>query len=270
MRDLYWLLFSEAPLSDEYDLSPFSLFPQQILDDWQIDSVNYFKQLDKHPKDIEQFVDRKKNKRLGFYAESLLSYFFQTFSEVELLLQNFQINKEKITVGEIDFIILYKNTVIHIECSTKYFLLKDINKAKEASQWVGPRLKDNLEKKLKKIINHQIPLGLEMEIQDKINRKVDQSYLLIKGVFFAEEVIQPGKINRKQTNKFLRFSELQNFNSYSIEVLSRPNWLSAFASSEINHTRPNLEFDSHLENPIMCLFNDGEVRFIVPDNWGSQ
>src|SRR5690554_1938688 len=74
VRDLYWLLFSESPLHPSYDLSPYALFPQTVLNEWEALSTEYFLELDKNPQSINQFVDRKKNKRLGFYAEALLSF----------------------------------------------------------------------------------------------------------------------------------------------------------------------------------------------------
>src|SRR5690554_2284462 len=183
VRDLYWLLFSESPLSDNYDLSPYSLFPKEILNQWQLASEEYFLALDKKHYEIENFVKRKKNKRLGFYAEALLSYFFQTFKQVELLLQNFQIIDQQKTIGEVDFIIRYNEKVIHLECAVKYYILKDLNKKNDPSQWVGPRLKDNLELKLNKIIQHQLPLGSRTEILNKINFPIDCSFLFLKGIF---------------------------------------------------------------------------------------
>ena len=62
VSDLYWLLFSDAPLSDTYDLSPYGLFPPKIIDEWQIASTKYFLELDKNNSEIENFVKRKKNK----------------------------------------------------------------------------------------------------------------------------------------------------------------------------------------------------------------
>jgi len=269
VSDLYWLLFSDAPLSDTYDLSPYGLFPPKIIDEWQIASTKYFLELDKNNSEIENFVKRKKNKRLGFYAEALLSYFFQTFREIELLLQNFQIIDRKRTIGEIDFIILYNQKVIHLECAVKYYMLKDVSQKNNPSQWVGPRLKDNLELKLNKIIQHQIPLGLRKEIQDEVNRPIDCSYLFLKGVFFAEEEIKSGKINRNKPNRFIRLSDLRNLDIKPVEILTRPNWLSSLAFTQLSLEYEYKDIDKSITNPEIVFFNDGKVRFIVPDNWGE-
>lgn len=274
VRDLYWLLFSDTPLSDDYDLSPFQLFPKDILNEWQMDSTEYFLALDNHPNDIENFVNRKKNKRLGFYAEALLSYFFQTFNKVELLLQNFQIIENQKTIGEVDFIIRYNRKVIHLECAIKYYLLKESHNTSGPSQWVGPRLKDNLELKINKLIQHQLPLGLRKEIYENINCLIDSSYLFLKGIFFAEEKTEPGKINRNQPNGLIRQSELKAVKEKAIEELSRPNWLSATNPNGLKRKKEFIELDNleDSDTPLLglFLFNDGKTKFIVPDDWGKE
>ncbi|PWH86376.1 DUF1853 family protein [Brumimicrobium oceani] len=270
VRDLYWLLFSEPPLSLDYDLSPYSLFPGEILREWQESTVAYFIELDKNSSDLEQFVNRRRNRRLGFYAEALLSYFFQTFNEIELLLQNFQINIHKKTIGEIDFIIEYKGKVIHLECSVKYYMLKNLKDFNVGSSWVGPRLRDNLELKLGKIVKNQIPMGLNIEVQEKINKAIDASHLFIKGVFFAEEAIAPGRINRLVPNLFIRISDLKASNIEAIEKLSRPNWLSALAPIKKMKSPKALKIEDPLKNPILFMFNDQQARFVVPDDWGKN
>lgn len=278
VRDLYWLLFSPSPLSPNFDIHPYRLLPNNIIDEWKLASLDYFLHLDMHPQEIEHFIgkfegNRRKNKRLGFYAESLLSFFFQTFSHIELLLQNFQIIEEKRTIGEIDFIIRYKKEVIHIECAVKYYLLKDIKLKEDNSQWVGPRLRDNLELKIKKIVEHQLPLGRRTEVQEKINTTIDQSYLLLNGIFFTEREINLGKINNIQPNQFIRVSKVETLDAKPIQVLSRPNWLSSTSGVIEKHrhmTFDLLKFKEELENPEMVLFSDGQARFVVSDNWGEQ
>ena len=273
VRDLYWLLFSDSPLSDAYDLSPFALFPQSILNEWKLSSEDYFLELDKNPNPITRFVDRKKNKRLGFYAEALLSYFFQTFNSVELLLQNFQIIEDQKTLGEVDFIILYKGKVIHLECAVKYYLLKDSKHRTEAAQWVGPRINDNLALKLGRVVNHQLPLGSKKEVQEKINRTIDVSYLFLKGIFFAEAEIDmringSSNIYRGQPNQLIRHSELRDFSIKPVEILTRPNWLSATCPTSEQKNEP-IQLDQPLTNPEMVLFEDKKVRFVVTDDWGK-
>ncbi|HLW29605.1 MAG TPA: DUF1853 family protein [Brumimicrobium sp.] len=270
VRNLYWLLFSNSPLSQSYDISPYIQFPNQILEEWKLLSQNYFIELDKNPSSLITFLDRKKNKRLGFYAEALLSYFFQTFNQIELLLQNFQIINKHKTVGEIDFIILYNKKVIHLECAVKYYLLKDFNNANEPSNWVGPRMKDNLKLKLLRLINHQLPLGTRKEISDKINCNIDSSYLFVKGIFFAEKELYSNIVSTGKPNQFIRQSELDKLAVKPIKVLIRPNWLSSNSPSKLNSATDFIQLDQPMKKPELVLFEDNRSRFIVPDNWGKE
>lgn len=269
VRDLYWLLFFESPLHPSYDLSPYALFPQTVLNEWEALSTEYFLELDKNPQSINQFVDRKKNKRLGFYAEALLSFFFQTFRETELLLQNFQIIDAQKTIGEVDFIIEYKGKVMHIECAVKYYLLKDRQQQNDASKWVGPRLKDNLGLKLNRLIYHQLPLGKREEIQQKIQGTVNASYLFLKGLFFTETKIEENLITNGNTFQFIRQPAVQKLRTQAIEILPKPNWLSATKPKKNNGYFHTITFNEPLVQPELVLFDDNNVRFVVPKDWGK-
>ena len=270
VKDLYWLIFSDSPLSETYDIAPYALFPKSILKEWRENSRDYFLALDENHQDIERFLNRKKNNRLGFYAEALLSYFFQTYNQVELLLQNFQIIEENRTIGEIDFVIRYNQKVIHLECAVKYYMLKNLDSKNNASQWVGPRLRDNLELKLNKIVQHQLKLGTRKEVLNKINVPIDNSYLFLKGIFFSEEPLGSESINRNEPNQFIRQSNLKTTKAKPIKILKKPNWLSSTQKSDIKKDNDFIPFDEQLSSPEMVLFDDGNVRFIVADDWGNE
>lgn len=270
VKDLYWLLFSNSPLSSNYELSGYSLFPNTILEEWQLSSKDYFLELDKTPKDLKHFVERKKNHRLGFYAESLLSYFLQTFHAVELLLQNFQVIEKQQTLGEIDFIFKYKEQIIHIECAVKYYLLRDLKNVNTASAWVGPKLKDNLELKLSKLVYHQLPMAKHHFIKQKLERKVDQSYLFLKGIFFSENSVSSNRINGEKPNEFLRQSNILKSSYRPLKSLERPNWLSATSDgwNKLDSQSETIDLKDSLAHPQLVLFDDEKCRFIVPDDWG--
>ncbi|RFC53781.1 DUF1853 family protein [Brumimicrobium aurantiacum] len=266
VRDLYWLVFSDSPLKDEYDLKPFDQFPKSILKEWKQQCADYFNHLDDRPNDLILFTNRKKNKRLGFYAESLLSYFFQTFEPIELLLQNYQIIENKRTVGELDFIIRYKGKVIHLECAVKYYLLRHSTQINSAKYWVGPRLRDNLDLKLNKIIHQQLPLGRRKEVFEKINVEIDDSYLFLKGIFFIEDVSLGGGEIARSPNTYIRQSDLHNINTTPIQLLQKPFWLSSTVT-EIRDPSDSLQLKEPLSEPKLFLFDDGISRFIVPNDW---
>jgi len=264
VKDLYWILFSEAPLKESYSLSSYALLPRSIIEQWKEESIDYFIKLDKNPASLAHFVNRKKNNRLGFYAEALLSYFFQTFSGIELLLQNYQVIEDKKTKGEIDFIIRYQGKVIHLECAVKFYLLKDNEHSSIPSSWVGPKIKDNLQLKLTKTIDHQLPLGKSGAISKKIGHSIDYSTFFLRGYLFADEVTSNSFINPEQLCEMIREGQLKENSAVPVQLLKKPDWLSSTLPGDKNKTIINVD------SPSLVIFSDQKLRFIVPDNWGES
>jgi hypothetical protein len=269
VKDLYWILFKSSPLKKCPQEFEIALFPEEIIQAWENDSANYFRLLDSSPASLHRFVDRKKNYRLGFYAESLLSYFFQTFSKIQLWVQNFQITNDKQTVGEIDFVIEWKDRIFHIELAVKYYLLLPQENQYIAKNWVGPSRKDNLEKKLKKIQSHQLPLGKHeklLSLLPKAFKSIMQSYFLFRGQFFANEKVDCDFLNREPFN-YIFNRTITNSEEQIVKILNRPDWLSSIdriSQSDVENTN-----DDSFNKPQMVKFSSNKVGFIVPDDWND-
>ncbi len=269
VQDLYWLLFKTSPLKacpKEFSI-PF--FPKDIIDQWEEHASDYFRSLDNSPEELQHFVDRKKNYRLGFYAESLLSYFFQTFAEVELLIQNFQITEDKTTIGEIDFVIRWNNRILHIELAVKYYLLLPHSDPYTTRNWIGPSRKDNLQKKLTKIEGHQLPLGkheLLLNSIPGIKEELIESYFLFRGQFFWNEQVACDYLNHEPLHYFFNQQIKASQNNYSI--LYRPDWLGSIDRKEPYKKHETAEWDNS-SKPKMVKLNSKKVCFIVPDDWNN-
>lgn len=98
-----------------------------------------------------------KNHLLGKYFEQLLSFFFKHSPYYELIVQNQQIIINKVTKGEVDFVVFNKQLkqYEHIEVAIKYYM--HTNKHQE-SNWVGPNSNDYYEKKLTNLFSHQLKI----------------------------------------------------------------------------------------------------------------
>ncbi len=163
LRDLAWMLFS-PPLIDlpqEPDLRVF--WPARDLDQQSL--CAWLEQLDANPTALHDHLASLKSPRLGIYFEGLCAFFFKHFEGFELLAHNLQVNRElngkhKQTLGEYDFIVRHKQQVLHIETAVKFYLgtgekAEDI----EASHWVGPNANDRLDKKVDRLLSHQLALS---------------------------------------------------------------------------------------------------------------
>ncbi|PZD79147.1 DUF1853 family protein [Mesonia sp. K7] len=95
---------------------------------------------------------------LGKQAETYLEAAFKQSKHYEVIAKNLQVIEDKITIGEIDFILKnQQNELIHLELVYKFYLYDDTNK-NELYRWIGPNRKDALHKKLAKLKEKQLPL----------------------------------------------------------------------------------------------------------------
>lgn len=94
---------------------------------------------------------------LGKYAEALVGIYLNQHSDYQLLAKNIQLIEEKITLGEVDFLLFdkRKKEYIHLEFAIKYYLKVEIN---DKTHFIGPNAKDSLKRKVVKLKEVQLPL----------------------------------------------------------------------------------------------------------------
>jgi len=110
------------------------------------------------------------NTVLGKRAEYFYQFCIEQSNNYDLVVANLQIQKEKRTLGELDYIIKEKKTgkLLHIELVYKFYcydpniqanssFLSD-SLSKELSKYVGPNKRDNFVYKFDRLVNHQLPL----------------------------------------------------------------------------------------------------------------
>lgn len=100
------------------------------------------------------------NSVIGLQAEACFEAFLKVSKNYKLLSANLQIQGEKETLGEIDYIVqnIKTNQVIHIELACKFYLFDKDAFASEEEKWIGPNRKDSLFEKLEKIKHKQFPI----------------------------------------------------------------------------------------------------------------
>ena len=97
--------------------------------------------------------------RLGNRLERFFSFIIKQSERYEMVAENIQIISNKVTLGELDFLIKdrKKNEIIHVELAGKLYLYSP-NYTTELERWIGPNLKDTLQRKLIKLKDRQFPL----------------------------------------------------------------------------------------------------------------
>ncbi len=119
-----------------------------------------FEELSKNSVSIDiSDIDIPDNEVLGKRVERFFENCIIDSKQYHLICKNKQIFKDKITIGELDFIIqdlIHKKT-IHVELVYKFYLYDPKIKT-EIDRWVGPNRKDSLPLKIEKLKKHQFPL----------------------------------------------------------------------------------------------------------------
>lgn len=118
---------------------------------------------------------------LGKYTELLFEQHFKTSKKFELLQHNTQVQIDKITLGEIDYLLEIDQQVHHIELAIKFYLCAD--DPLDASRWLGPNAKDSLANKLAKN-EHAFGLTKSTAYRHLWKKQPETWQWLIKGCWF--------------------------------------------------------------------------------------
>lgn len=124
---------------------------------------------------------------LGKRIERFFSFYIEHFSEEEILAENIQVISDKVTLGELDFILKNKKSgrCSHVEVVYKFYLYDPIFQ-NEAERWIGPNRRDTLLKKISRLKNQQFPLLHKEETQPLLQElKIKANEVQQKALFRA-------------------------------------------------------------------------------------
>ena len=190
-RDLEWALHS-TPLVGEG--TPAFIWP----------SSTWFANLPSLPRSLNLPAPKYPNHfRLGHHFERLLEYWLNHQRYFDLIAANLQINQDKRTLGEFDFLVKHKEKVAHWETAIKFYLIFGDNE--NPFHWFGPNPKDSLGDKYTHLINHQLTLSEHpdsIKLLSEMSIEVDSALCFMKGrlfypfeQFFLEEFVHPSIVN---------------------------------------------------------------------------
>lgn len=168
-------------------------------------------------------------KRVEYFALSNLSQ----QSKIKVLANNIQIQRNKITLGEIDALLMVNNLPVHLEIVYKFYLF-DNNLGDGLQAWIGPNRKDSLIEKLNRLKNHQLPLLYQPETLNVLNdnhmdiNKIVQR-VLYKAQLYLPEGFECTKFNGLNddciSGKYFYYKALEKFKTYKFYMPSKADWL---------------------------------------------
>jgi len=201
---------------------------------WENDTVYNLNQFEIQPTSTKIDVEIDDKLRLGKYIERLVSYQLTQEKSIAILCENIQIQKEKVTLGELDCIILKEKKPIHLEIIYKFYLYDPAIGDTEVAHLIGPNRKDSLIDKLKKLKEKQLPLLFTEECADylkSINLKASdiKQEVYFKGqifVPFSDKKIQLSTLNQACVSGFyIHRNEVLLFKECKFYIPTKKDWI---------------------------------------------
>ncbi len=224
---------------------------------WKNDAIyeiNHFEINQKSSK-INISIDEKV--RLGKYIERFVSFELDQNSSIKIISENIQIQKDKITLGELDCIILKDEEPIHLEIIYKFYIYDATIGKNEIEHFIGPNRKDSLLKKLIKLKEKQLPLLYTNECEkylksiDLASKNIKQQVYFKAQLFipFSNKSIYLSKINQNCiVGYYINKTELSQFLDFKFHIPKKKDWL------VIPHNKINWQsFDRFKENAYTYL-----------------
>jgi hypothetical protein len=172
--------------------------------------------------------------RLGKYIERFISYQLEQEESISIICENIQIQKNKITLGELDCILLKDEKPIHLEIIYKFYLYDSEVGKTEIEHFIGPNRKDSLLDKLIKLKEKQLPLLYSNECVEylksiNLNKDKIEQQVYFKGQFFVPYSNLGVKLTALNQDCICGFyinkKELNEFKDCSFYIPNKKDWL---------------------------------------------
>ncbi len=171
--------------------------------------------------------------RLGNYVEQLVFYQLEQDENLQLLTKNKQVFSNKITLGEIDCLLLQGNQPIHLEIAYKFYLY-DVSVGNTfLEHWIGPNRRDSLLLKLKKVKEKQFPLLYSKECKDLLEQLELDINSIQQKTFFKAQLYVPyqNEINFEHLNNqcvqgfYVNSHQLKEFSDCKFYIPIKLDWI---------------------------------------------
>lgn len=193
--------------------------------------LGWLRELDDNPIELERAIEKTKSHRLGHYFEELVAFWLDHSPTFDIVERNLQLIHEKTTLGEIDFILRDSKTdeLIHLEVALKFYL-RD-GSSETMAQWIGPNRSDSLEKKVRKLVDHQ--LKISENHPERIAHSIKRHACLLKGVLFypSNDISPPDFASKNHLRGIWRHKNASDKTRFG--VLEKRDWMQAHRCIEL-------------------------------------
>lgn len=204
--------------------------------------------------DFRQWPLPEYKNRLGLWYEKLWIQIIKHYPSWEIMAHNDQVIENKRTLGAIDFLVADHRSkqVIHFELAIKFYL----HFFEWGWQgWLGPDPKDQLSKKVARLLSHQLPMGFHAQIQ-----KIKAQYPTYR---FNQKLILQGRLfyagTRPEDGIWMRDSQLSRQERLEFKPVDRQYWLTP-------HLAPEAKLPERISKTTM-IYGQGQQIMLTPESW---
>ncbi|WP_303318838.1 DUF1853 family protein [Flavivirga abyssicola] len=196
-----------------------------------LSNLNSFKITSKSDK-IDINIDEKL--RLGKYVERFVSFELEQHNNISILAENIQIQDNKITLGELDCLLLKNNKPIHLEIVYKFYVYDASIGKTEIEHFIDPNRKDSLKEKITKLEDKQLPLLHSNTCKNYLKTLNLKSEDISQQVYFKAQLFFPFSnqdIQLKTLNNdcivgfYINKNQLNQFNDCKFYIPKKKDWL---------------------------------------------
>ncbi|HSG03532.1 MAG TPA: DUF1853 family protein [Marinobacterium sp.] len=227
-------------------------------------------------------------RRLGLQFEQILKIYLRYQSQVTDIESNIPVRKDKITLGEADLLLRFKEQWWHIEVALKFYLRQP--GVEGLAGYYGPNRRDRFDIKWQHMVNHQTQV-LQQESAEPIlaarNINTVRRAVLVKGWLFQHpddhRAERPAPINpHHQRGWWVHNTELPLWlscqpSNATYLVVEKPYWLyplGSIAKPALNGRQLlNLLRDRTFPAQVWVVLGTGRSRqllsrgYVVSDGW---
>ncbi|MFT5863311.1 MAG: hypothetical protein ACI828_001968 [Flavobacteriales bacterium] len=191
------------------------------------------------------------NLRLGHRVEHVFAQLITHSDQYEIIAHNLQIQKEKITLGELDFILrdATSRELLHVELSYKFYIL-DPTLETPIQRAMGPNRKDQFFAKMEKTRDKQLPIVFTPNGRLALQKLCIEPEELLQQCCFLGQLFVPYHHEYKDFHPFpktavvgywlgLSAFSMDDFASQSYYMPTKGEWL------HIPHS--NVKWQTHVE-----------------------
>lgn len=210
--------------------------------------------------------------RLGKLVEHFITYQLQQDDTIQVLAENYQVQKDALTIGEIDCICQKNDIPIHLEIVYKFYLYDPKVGQTEIEKWIGPNRNDSLIQKLDKLKQRQLPLLYNTSTKPLLNQLKIIDKQIKQRVCFKAQLFTPFQlkdIKHKIINSecikgfYIPYESLSQFKKCTFFLPKKQDWL---LEAHHNVTWKKLEDISESINAFLAIKKSPMVWIKTPNN----